>query len=371
MSRCRCRDASRSYDTSPRLGDDSLNKNPPKDPNRSDDSAGLLQRRIDEFQTRFQGLIDEIQRAIVGYDQLIGDVLVAIFSQGHVLLEGVPGLGKTYLVNVLSRVLGLTFGRVQCTPDLMPADVLGTHIVGDDEAGRRVFRFEKGPVFHHLLLVDEINRATPKTQAALLETMQERAVTAGGERFELPAPFFVLATQNPLEMEGTYPLPEAQLDRFFFKLHVPFPNADEMVEITRRTTKFTEPKLDVVMTAEEFIGLQELLTHVPVAEPLMQYAARLVLATHPQGGKGDLPVDRFVSYGASPRGMQALIRGARAYCLLAGRTAVSINDVQRVALPSLRHRLILNFEGEAEQVNVDDVIRQVLETVPTPARGAA
>jgi MoxR-like ATPase len=348
-----------------------LNANPQNDPTLSGDTTELLERRTEEFQVRFRGLITEIQRAMVGYDQLISDVLVAIFSQGHVLLEGVPGLGKTYLVNVLSRVLGLTFGRVQCTPDLMPADVLGTHIVGDDEAGRRVFRFEKGPVFHHLLLVDEINRATPKTQSSLLETMQEHAVTAGGERFELPAPFFVLATQNPLEMEGTYPLPEAQLDRFFFKLHVPFPGAEEMVEITRRTTKFTEPELNVVMTAEEFIDFQELLTLVPVAEPLMRYAADLVLATHPEKGKATDPVDRYVSYGASPRGMQALIRGARAYCLLSGRTAVSVDDIQRVALPSLRHRLILNFEGEAEQVNVDNVIGQILETAPTPARGAA
>ena len=347
-----------------------MNANPQNSPNPSGESTLLLENRIEEFQNRFQGMITEIQRAIVGYEQLISDVLVAIFSEGHVLLEGVPGLGKTYLVNVLSRVLGLTFGRVQCTPDLMPADVVGTHIVGDDEAGRRVFRFEKGPVFHHLLLADEINRATPKTQSALLEAMQERAVTAGGERFELPSPFFVLATQNPLEMEGTYPLPEAQLDRFFFKLHVPFPGAEEMVEITRRTTKFTEPELNVVMTGEEFIGFQELLTHVPVADPLMEYAASLVLATHPQG-RPETPVGRFVSYGASPRGMQALIRGARAYCLLAGRTAVSIDDIKRVAMPSLRHRLILNFEGEAEQVNVDDVIGQILESVPTPARGAA
>lgn len=348
-----------------------LNTNSQKNPSPSSDSTDLLRRRMDDFQTRFQRLIAEIQRAIVGYDQLISDVLVATFSQGHVLLEGVPGLGKTYLVTVLSRVLGLTFGRVQCTPDLMPADVLGTHIVGDDESGRRIFRFEKGPVFHHLLLVDEINRATPKTQAALLESMQERAVTAAGERFELPSPFFVLATQNPIEMEGTYPLPEAQLDRFFFKVHVPFPGAAEMVEIIRRTTKFTEPELDVVLSGEEFIELQELLTHVPVADPLMNYAASLVLATHPQDGKAATPVDRFVSYGASPRGMQAIIRGARAYCLLAGRTAVSVEDIHRVIKPALRHRLILNFEGEAEQVDVDELLGNILQTVPTPAKGAA
>jgi len=355
-----------------------LNKEAPPSPAPSDDPVEGFQQRMHDFQTRFRGLVDEIQQAIVGYDRLIGDVLVAMFSQGHVLLEGVPGLGKTYLVNVISRVLGLTFGRVQCTPDLMPADVLGTHIVGDDDSGRRVFRFEKGPVFHHLLLVDEINRATPKTQAALLEAMQERAVTAGGERFELPSPFFVLATQNPLEMEGTYPLPEAQLDRFFFKLHVPFPAADEMVEITRRTTKFTEPELNVVVSGEKFVELQELLTHIPVAEPLMHYTASLVLATHPQGGKAHLqgskaerPVDRFVAYGASPRGMQAIIRGARVYCLLAGRSAVSVDDIRQVAKPALRHRLILNFEGEAEQVNADELIDGIFESVPTPAKGAA
>ena len=320
-----------------------MSTNPQNRPTPSSDSTELLERRMEEFQTRFQGLITEIQRAMVGYEQLISDVLVAVFS----------------------------FGRVQCTPDLMPADVVGTHIVGEDESGRRAFRFEKGPVFHHLLLVDEINRATPKTQAALLETMQERAVTAAGERFELPSPFFVLATQNPLEMEGTYPLPEAQLDRFFFKVHVPFPNAEEIVEIARRTTKFTEPELNVVMTGEEFIDFQQLLTRVPVADPLLWYAANVVLATHPQDGRAATPVDRFVAYGASPRGMQALIRGARAYCLLSGRTAVSIEDIKRVALPSLRHRLILNFEGEAEQVNADDLIGEIVETIPTPAKGAA
>ncbi|MGH7200621.1 MAG: AAA family ATPase, partial [Planctomycetaceae bacterium] len=277
----------------------------------------------------------------------------------------------TYLVRVLSQVLGLSFGRVQCTPDLMPADVLGTHIVGEDERGHRSFRYEKGPVFHHLLLVDEINRATPKTQAAMLEVMQERSVTAGGERFELPRPFFVLATQNPLEMEGTYPLPEAQLDRFFFKLHVPFPNVDALVEISRRTTKFTEQDLSVVMSGPELVAFQELLTHVPVADPLTRYAATLILATHPENPTTPPNVGRYISYGASPRGLQAIIRGARAYCLLRGRTAVSIEDIQRVARPALRHRIILNFEGEAEQVNVDTLIDQILQTVPTPAKGAA
>lgn len=338
------------------------------------ESLAKLEEGMAEFREKFQKLIDEIQCAIVGYDELITDTLVAICSQGHVLLEGVPGLGKTYLVNVLSQVLGLTSGRVQCTPDLMPADILGTHIVGEDDDGRRVLRFEKGPVFKHLLLVDEINRATPKTQAALLETMQEHNVTAGGERFPLPSPFFVLATQNPLEMEGTYPLPEAQLDRFFFKLRVPFPKLDDLVEISRRTTGFKEADLNVVMTGDELVVMQELVTHVPVAEPLMRYAASLILATHPEQDVEHGGVDtvrRFVSYGASPRGLQALIRGARVYCLLDGRTAVSVDDIHRVAKPALRHRVLLNFEGQAESLDVDQLVDQVMNAVPTPSKGAA
>jgi MoxR-like ATPase len=249
--------------------------------------------------------------------------------------------------------------------------VLGTHIVGEDDMGHRYFQFEKGPVFHNLLLVDEINRATPKTQAALLEVMQEHNVTAGGERFPLPEPFFVLATQNPLEMEGTYPLPEAQLDRFFFKLHVPFPNADQLAEISRRTTHFQEAGLGEVIRGDEFASFQELLTHIPVADPLIRYAASLVLSTHPEQEISGPRVKRYVSYGASPRAMQALIRGARAYCTLGGRTAVSIEDIQRVAKPVMRHRIILNFEGEAEQIKVDELIDEIIATVATPARGAA
>lgn len=330
-----------------------------------------LDERMHVFRERFSHLIDEIQKGIVGHDELIRDTLVAIFSQGHVLLEGVPGLGKTYLVRVISGVLGLTSGRVQCTPDLMPADILGTHIVGEDDDGRRVLRFEKGPVFKHLLLVDEINRATPKTQAALLEVMQERRVTAGGESFVMPSPFFVLATQNPLEMEGTYPLPEAQLDRFFFKLKVTFPKLEELVEISRRTTGFHEPELNSVMSGDEMIEMQELVTHVPVADPLMRHAAALVLATHPDQESDLDSVGRFVSYGASPRGLQALIRGARVHCLLDGRTAVSIEDIHRVAKPALRHRILLNFEGQAEAVDVDQLIDQVISKVPGPSGAAA
>jgi len=329
-----------------------------------------LEERLKAFADRFGRLRREIQKAIVGYDDLVTDTLVALFSQGHVLLEGVPGIGKTYLVRVLARVLGLTFGRVQCTPDLMPADILGTHIVGEDPDGRRVFRFEKGPVFKHLLLVDEINRATPKTQAAMLEVMQERCVTAGGERFELPAPFFVLGTQNPIEMEGTYPLPEAQLDRFFFKLRVPFPNLDDLVEISRRTTRFGEPELAVVVSGTEILQMQELLTWVPIADPLTRYAASLVLATHGEREGALASVSRYVAYGASPRGLQALVRGAKVRCVLDGRTAVALADVHAVAKPALRHRIIFNFEGEAESIAPDRLIGEIIEQVPTPAQGA-
>lgn len=330
-----------------------------------------LESELSEFKSRFDSLKGEIQKGIVGYDDLLTDILVAIFSQGHVLLEGVPGLGKTFLVRTLSNVLGLEPGRVQCTPDLMPADILGTHIVNENEEGRRVLHFEKGPVFANLILVDEINRATPKTQAALLEVMQEHAVTAGGERHTMPEPFFVMATQNPMEMEGTYPLPEAQLDRFMFKLKVPFPDRDSLVEISKRTTGFKEPDMQSVMTGEELTKFQESLTHVPVADHVTTYAAQLVLATHPEDAEVSDRVKRYVSYGSSPRGMQALIRGARVHAVLDGRTAVSTDDLRRTAHSALRHRVILNFEGEAESVDVDGLISDLIDSVPTPAQAAA
>jgi MoxR-like ATPase len=322
-----------------------------------------LGRDLARFKERFHVLKDEIQKAIVGYDDLLTDTLVAVFARGHVLLEGVPGLGKTFLVQTLSRVLGLTPGRVQCTPDLMPADILGTHIVNENEEGRRVMHFEKGPVFANLILVDEVNRATPKTQAALLEVMQEGGVTAGGETMPLPKPFFVMATQNPMEMEGTYPLPEAQADRFLFKLRVPFPDRATLVEISRRTSAFDLPELSQVMGADELIEFQKVVAEVPVADHVNEYAARLVLATHP-GDEGETEsVSRYVSYGASPRGMQALIRGARIFCALDGRTAVSTDDVRRVALPALRHRVILNFQGEAESRDIDVLLQEVIDSV--------
>jgi MoxR-like ATPase len=323
------------------------------------------------FQTLFTRLKSELQKSIVGYDELLTDVLVAIFSGGHVLLEGVPGLGKTFLVRTLSQVIGLEPGRVQCTPDLMPADILGTHIVNENEHGRRMMHFEKGPVFKNLLLVDEINRATPKTQAALLEVMQERNVTTGGERHPLPEPFFVLATQNPMEMEGTYPLPEAQLDRFMFKIRVPFPDLESLVEISRRTTGFEEPRLESVLTGAELVALQHELAATPVADPVARYASRLVLGTHPEQPDTLPDVKRFVAYGSSPRGLQALIRGARVWAAVHGAGAVSTDDVRALAHVALRHRIILNFEGEAQQVKVDDLVTRLLEQVKTPAREAA
>jgi len=325
---------------------------------------------MSSFRPLFGQLKTELQKAIVGYDQLLTDVLVAVFAGGHVLLEGVPGLGKTFLVRTLSQVIALEPGRVQCTPDLMPADILGTHIVNENEHGRRVMFFEKGPVFKNLLLVDEINRATPKTQAALLEVMQERAVTTGGERHALPDPFFVLATQNPMEMEGTYPLPEAQLDRFMFKIRVPFPDLDSLVEISRRTTGFTEPTLSSLMTGVDLTRMQKELAELPVADPVAHYASRLILATHPEQ-PGALPeVQRFVAYGSSPRGLQSLIRGARVLAAVNGATAVSTDDIRALAHVALRHRIILNFEGEAQNVKIDDIITKLLDQVKTPAQQA-
>ncbi|MDX1563881.1 MAG: MoxR family ATPase [Phycisphaeraceae bacterium] len=337
-----------------------------------DISEQELDEKLKFFTERFVQLKSEIAKAVVGHEQLVTDTLVAIFSRGHVLLEGVPGLGKTHLVKVLSSALGLTFGRVQCTPDLMPADILGTHIIGEDASGRRAMRFEKGPVFRHLLLVDEINRATPKTQSALLEVMQEHTVTAGGEKFQMPEPFFVLATQKPREMEGTNPLPEAQLDRFFFKLNVTFPELDELVNISKQTTGIAPPSLNEVMDGDQMLQMQTLLNHVPAADPITRYAASLVLATHGQvsGDQAD-DLKRYIAYGSSPRGLQALIRAARVYCLLDGRTAVAVQDVQRAARPALRHRMILNFEGQAESVDVDALIDRLLSAVPTPGAVAA
>lgn len=330
-------------------------------------TAYELNTELTEFRDLCTRLRDEIGKAIVGYDALVTDTLAAIFAQGHVLLEGVPGLGKTHLVKTLSHVIDLESGRVQCTPDLMPADILGTQIVDlDASGGQRTLRFEKGPVFRHILLIDEINRATPKTQAALLEVMQERRVTTGGHTYPLPAPFFVLATQNPMEMEGTYPLPEAQLDRFLFKLKVPFPSLESLVEISRRTTGFHESSLTPVCDGPTILRFQESLTFVPIADPLTEWAARLVLSTHPDTPNATEKIRRYVAYGSSPRGLQAMIRGARVHAAMAGRTAVSHDDLTRSAKTSLRHRIIRNFEGEAAGLDIDSLIDDLITATPRP-----
>jgi len=330
-------------------------------------TAYELNSELQHFRDLFARLRAEIGKAIVGYDELVTDTLTAIFAQGHVLLEGVPGLGKTHLVKTLSRVVNLESGRVQCTPDLMPADILGTQIVDlDTTSGQRTLRFEKGPVFKNILLIDEINRATPKTQAALLEVMQEHRVTTGGITHELPSPFLVLATQNPMEMEGTYPLPEAQLDRFLFKIKVPFPDLASLVEISRRTTGFHEVALESVCDGAALLGFQETLTYVPIADPLTEWAARLVLSTHPDSPGAPEKVRRFVAYGSSPRGLQAMIRGGRVHAAMAGRTAVAHDDLTRAARTALRHRIIRNFEGEAAGLDIDTLVDELIAGQPRP-----
>jgi MoxR-like ATPase len=320
--------------------------------------------QIQVFRDTYAALRAEIGQVIVGQDEIVDGTLTAIFAGGHVLLEGVPGLGKTLLVRTLGEVLELSFSRIQFTPDLMPADILGTNLVMETPDGRRAFEFQRGPVFAHLILADEINRATPKTQSALLEAMQERQVTAGGELRRLPEPFFVLATQNPIDQEGTYPLPEAQLDRFFFKLLVGYPSAAELTEVLNRTTENLQPHVRRVLQRDQLLELQRLVRQVPVASHVKDYAVRLVLATHPKTPTAVPVATQFLRFGSSPRGAQTLLLGAKVRALAQGRFNVSFEDVQAVALPALRHRLILNFEAEAEGVTTDQIISRVLQEVP-------
>ena len=309
---------------------------------------------------------EAVRQVIVGQEEVVRHALIALFADGHLLLEGLPGLGKTMLVRTMARALHLDFTRVQFTPDLMPADILGTDVLEMDEAGGRRFRFHRGPVFTNLLLADEINRATPKTQSALLEAMQERQVSVGGRTYPLPQPFLVLATQNPIELEGTYPLPEAQLDRFLFKVNVGYPDEDALVEILRRTTGAEEPQVKPVATGETVLAMQALARGVPVATPVARYAARLVAATHPQDESAPEEIRRYVRYGASPRGAQALIRGAKVAALLAGRFNAAVEDIRAVAKAALRHRLILTYEAEAEGITADRLIEALLASVEVP-----
>jgi len=321
---------------------------------------------IDQFQQIAQKIEAQLVRVIVGQDALIHGLLVTLLAGGNALLEGIPGLGKTMLIRTLADVLTCSFRRIQFTPDLMPADIIGTMIISNLEDGGRGFRFEKGPIFANLVLADEINRAAPRTQSALLEAMQEIQVTVSGTSYELPKPFFVLATQNPLEMEGTYPLPEAQLDRFLYKLYVPYPNEEQLVEIGRRTTGAFLPQVDHVATGPVLLSMQHLAKQVPVAEKVFQYIARLISATQPDSPVAIDSVQRNLRVGVSPRGLQAVVWGAKVEALLDNRKAVSIEDVRTVIFPALRHRLLLNFEAMADGVEPDEILEDILDAVRVP-----
>jgi MoxR-like ATPase len=325
------------------------------------ESRAMAPERFAELATAIEA---EVGRFIVGQRGLVRQTLIALLAGSHALLEGVPGLGKTMLVRTMSEALDLGFSRIQFTPDLMPADIIGTNIIVE-EGGERRFRFQPGPIFSNLVLADEINRATPKTQSALLEAMQEHSVTVARQRYVLSEPFFVLATQNPLEMEGTYPLPEAQLDRFFFKVDVPFPGESELVQIMERTTGAGQIEVRQAATGAEILAMQRLARDVPIAAHVMAYAVRLLRATHPQTDGAPELVRRFVRYGASPRGAQAMVLGGKIHALLDGRFNVAFADVQAVAAAALRHRIILNFEGEAEGIATDSVVRAIIAETPT------
>lgn len=317
----------------------------------------------EEYRQRAQAIETEVGQVIVGQRNLIRNVTITLLAGGNALLEGVPGLAKTTLVRTLSEVIDCKFSRIQFTPDLMPADIIGTTLISEDEHGRKEFRFEPGPIFANLVLADEINRATPKTQSALLEAMQEHTVSVSKKIHQLEAPFFVLATQNPLEMEGTYPLPEAQLDRFLFKINVDFPTTEELVEIANRTTGAYVPQPHKVANGHMITEMQLLARTVPIASHVLAYAARLIAATHPDTKEAPSITRQYVRYGASPRGMQALILAGKIIALLDSRYNVAFSDLKAAALPALRHRCILNFEAQAEGVNPDNVILGVMEAV--------
>ena len=330
-----------------------------------------MEVRAEEFRSAYTKVKGEIAKVIVGHDEIVHGVLTCLFIGGHALLEGVPGLGKTLLVRTLADAVSLDFNRIQFTPDLMPADIIGTNIVMELPDGRRVFEFQPGPVFSQIVLADEINRATPKTQSALLEAMQEHSVTVGGQIHILKEPFFVMATQNPIEQEGTYPLPEAQLDRFLLKLIVGYSTRDELSTILDRTTRGERPKAEKVLDGETLLRLQALVRDVIIAPHVQDYAIRLALATHPQGPFAAGVTNQYVRWGSSPRGAQTLVLAAKVRSLLDGRFNVSFEDLRRVYLPSLRHRVLLNFEAQAEGINPDEILLKVLDAVPEKAEARA
>ncbi|MEO8156562.1 MAG: MoxR family ATPase [Betaproteobacteria bacterium] len=330
-------------------------------------STLAVDREIQVFREQFLRVRDEISRVIVGNEEIISGVMTCLLARGHVLLEGIPGVGKTKLVQTMADVLHLKFSRIQFTPDLMPGDIIGTNIVREADDGRKSFEFQQGPIFANMVLADEINRATPKTQSALLEAMQENSVSAAGRTHALDQPFFVLATQNPIEMEGTYPLPEAQMDRFFFKLKLDFPDSAQLHLIIDRTTRQEEPAVRRVLEQRQILQMRDTARAIPVARPVQEYAIRVTLATHPESEQAHELTKRYVRFGASPRGTQALILGAKVHALMNDRVYVSCEDVRAVALPALRHRVLLNFEAEAQRMDADAILSRILEWVPEPS----
>jgi MoxR-like ATPase len=323
-----------------------------------------IEQQVEGFQKQFTAVKQEIAKVIVGYDDIIESAIMSLLASGHVLLEGVPGLGKTKLVSTLSEVVHLKFSRIQFTPDLMPADITGTNIVREGDKGEKVLEFQTGPIFANIVLADEVNRATPKTQSALLEAMEEQTVSVGKTTYKLEQPFFVLATQNPLEMEGTYPLPEAQLDRFFMKLKVDYPTAGNMSTILNRTTRLEEPHVTRVLDGPQILDMRKTVRSVPIARPIQDYAVRIMMATHPNTPLSNPLATRYARCGSSPRGAQALVVGGKIRALLNNRVYVSCDDIRAVAYGALRHRLLLNFEGEAERVDTDTIIKGILEATP-------
>ena len=318
-------------------------------------------QHIDLFRERFVRITQEVGRRIVGHEDVVNQTVTALLAGGHVLLEGIPGVGKTSLVHTLADVLHLKFSRIQFTPDLMPADIVGTNVVQEHAHGGMFFEFQPGPIFANVVLADEINRATPKTQSALLEAMQDISVSVGKTTYKLEQPFLVLATQNPLEMEGTYPLPEAQLDRFFFKLRIMYPPEEAMHQILDRTTQTLDNQVNRVVDGPEIMEMRRVARSVPIAKPVQAYAIRLTLGSHPESPYGTPLVKRYVRYGASPRAAQALVLAGKIHALNRGNAFVSSEDIRAAALPALRHRVLLNFEGEAEQVNPDTIVNELLE----------
>ena len=321
--------------------------------------------QLELFRERFNRITQEVGRRIVGHEDIVAFTTMSLLAGGHVLLEGIPGVGKTSLVHTLADVLHLKFSRIQFTPDLMPADIVGTNIIQEDAHGNTHFDFQQGPIFANIVLADEINRATPKTQSALLEAMQDVSVSVGRTTYKLELPFLVLATQNPLEMEGTYPLPEAQLDRFFFKLKVEYPGEESMHQIIERTTSAEQNEVARVLDAPEILEMRQVARSVPIAKPVQSYAIRLTLGTHPDSPYATPLIKRYVRYGASPRAAQALVLAGKIHALRRGHAFVSADDIRAVAMPALRHRVLLNFEGEAEQVNPDSLIEELLAGVRT------